>query len=107
MADTFEHTPQVWTAGRLRSVLAGLPDDTPIHVGVADAPGDFDAYGEFVLVDAEPVEVDLTDLTDLTDFSYSAGSSDSGLSRGGDAAPEVRFTLFADAKAGVYHLDVD
>ncbi|MCY0955352.1 DUF6225 family protein [Streptomyces sp. H27-H5] len=107
MADTFEHTPQVWTAGRLRSVLAGLPDDTPIHVGVADAPGDFDAYGEFVLVDAEPVEVDLTDLTDLTDFSYSADSSDSGLSRGGDAAPEVRFTLFADAKAGVYHLDVD
>ncbi|MEU9416880.1 DUF6225 family protein [Streptomyces sp. NPDC051000] len=102
MADTFEHTPQVWTAGRLRAVLAGLPDDTPIHVGVADAPGDFDAYGEFVLVDAEPVEVDLTDLTDLTDRS-----DPSGLSRGGDAAPEVRFTLFADAKAGVYHLDVD
>ncbi|MGI5447205.1 DUF6225 family protein [Streptomyces sp. CA-243310] len=104
MADTFEHTPQVWTAGRLRSVLAGLPDDTPIHVGVADAPGDFDAYGEFVLVDAEPVEVDLADLTDLNDPSHFA---DSDPSRGGDTAPEVRFTLFADAKAGVYHLDVD
>ncbi|MCX5157701.1 hypothetical protein OG914_27325 [Streptomyces sp. NBC_00291] len=45
-------------------------------------------------------------LTDLNDLSYSADSSDSGLSRG-DTAPEVRFTLFADAKAGVYHLDVD
>ncbi|MDJ0386226.1 DUF6225 family protein [Streptomyces sp. G-G2] len=84
MTDTFEHAPQVWTAGRLRSVLAGLADDTPIHVGVADAPGNLESgYGEFVLVDAEPVELNLGN------------------------GPEVQFTLFADAKAGVYYLDVD
>ncbi|MBT2541648.1 hypothetical protein J7E99_13255 [Streptomyces sp. ISL-44] len=88
MADTFEHAPHVWTAGRLRSVLADLPDDTPIHVGVADGPGDFEGYGEFVLVDAEPVEME------------SHGDD-------GSATPQVQFTLFADAKAGVYYLDMD
>ncbi|MFD4246010.1 DUF6225 family protein [Streptomyces sp. NPDC058525] len=86
MADTFEHAPQVWTAGRLRSALAGVPDDTPIHIGVADEPGNLDGYGEFVLVGAEPVEMEADSST---------------------APPQVQFTLFADAKAGVYYLDMD
>ncbi|MEU3316738.1 DUF6225 family protein [Streptomyces sp. NPDC048387] len=86
MADMFEHAPQVWTAARLREALADLPDETPIHIGVADGPGDFDGYGEYVLVDAEPVEMDPDE----------AGG-----------APQVLFTLFADARAGAYHLDTD
>ncbi|MFF4580111.1 DUF6225 family protein [Streptomyces sp. NPDC001389] len=86
MADMFEHAPQVWTAARLREALAELPDATPIHIGVADGPGDFDGYGEYVLVDAEPVELE-------TD--------------GVDGPPHVQFTLFADARAGAYHPDVD
>ncbi|MDA5281639.1 DUF6225 family protein [Streptomyces sp. NPDC054904] len=86
MAETFDHTPQVWTAGRLRDALANLPDETPIHIGVADGPGDFEGYGEYVLVDAEPVEMDAD---------------------GTEGAPPVQFTLFADARAGAYYLDVD
>ncbi|MFC9294169.1 DUF6225 family protein [Streptomyces sp. NPDC057011] len=86
MAEMFDHAPKVWTAARLREALADVPDETPIHIGVADGPGDFEGYGEYVLVDAEPVEMD--------------GNED-------PAAPEVQFTLFADARAGAYHLDVD
>ncbi|MFD9405826.1 DUF6225 family protein [Streptomyces sp. NPDC059989] len=86
MAEMFDHAPQVWTAARLREALAGVPDETPIHIGVADGPGDFEGYGEYVLVDAEPVEMD---------------------GNGDPAASEVQFTLFADARAGAYHLDVD
>ncbi|MET9604231.1 DUF6225 family protein [Streptomyces sp. NPDC006512] len=86
MAETFDHTPQVWTAGRLREALADLPDETPIHIGVADGPGDFEGYGEYVLVDAEPVEMDIN---------------------GVEGVPQVQFTLFADARAGAYYLDVD
>ncbi len=89
----FDHNPQVWTAGRLREVLAALPDETPIHIGVADGPGDFEGYGEYVLVDAEPVEVDLD------------GEGEAG--HGGEPGPRVQFTLFADAAAGAYHLDLD
>lgn len=87
MADTFDHTPQVWTAGQLRSALTAVPDETPVHVGVADGPGNFvDGYEEFVLVHAEPVEQ----------------------ADGTKTVPQqVRFTLFADAAAGAYYLDVD
>ncbi|WP_405787210.1 DUF6225 family protein [Streptomyces sp. NBC_00029] len=87
MADMFEHAPQVWTAGQLRSALTEVPDETPVHVGVADVPGDFTGgYDEFVLVHAEPVEQ----------------------ADGAETVPQqVRFTLFADAAAGAYHLDVD
>ncbi|MFK0255236.1 DUF6225 family protein [Streptomyces sp. NPDC090445] len=92
MAETFDHNPQVWTAGRLREVLAALPDDTPIHIGVADGPGDFDSYGEYVLVDAEPVELAIE-----CDEDGPAGRGE----------PRVQFTLFADATAGVYHADLD
>ncbi|MFD0266368.1 DUF6225 family protein [Streptomyces sp. NPDC127106] len=92
MAETFDHNPQVWTAGRLREVLAALPDDTPIHIGVADGPGDFESYGEYVLVAAEPVELDIDCDEDAP---------------GGRDEPRVQFTLFADATAGVYHLDLD
>ncbi|WP_030159053.1 DUF6225 family protein [Streptomyces sp. NRRL S-244] len=93
MADMFDHNPQVWTAGRLREALAALPDETPIHIGVADGPGDFEGYGEYVLVDAEPVEVDVD----------GEGAGD----HGGEPGPRVQFTLFADAAAGAYHLDLD
>lgn len=86
MADTFEHAPHIWTAGRLRTALTEVADDTPIHIGVADEPGNLDGYGEFILVNAEPVELD---------------SEDSSV------PPQVQFTLFADAKAGVYYLDMD
>ncbi|MFD3541586.1 DUF6225 family protein [Streptomyces sp. NPDC058662] len=88
MAEMFDHIPQVWTAARLRAALADVPDDTPIHIGVADGPGDFEGYSGFVLVDAEPVETE-------TDSDVPG------------AGPQVRFTLFADAEAGAYHLDVD
>ncbi|MFK8908358.1 DUF6225 family protein [Streptomyces sp. YS-3] len=83
MTDTFEHNPRVWTAARLREALQGLPDDTPIHVGVADGPGDFDGYSEYALVNLEPVEKD------------------------DDAHAGVEYTLFADFKAGQYHFDLD
>ncbi|MFF4448179.1 DUF6225 family protein [Streptomyces sp. NPDC001502] len=86
MADMFEHAPHVWTAGRLRSALAEVADDAPIHIGVADEPGRFEGYEEFMLVGAEPVELVGDD---------------------GAAAPQVQFTLFADAKAGRYHLHLD
>ncbi|MEU6864539.1 DUF6225 family protein [Streptomyces sp. NPDC046876] len=90
MAEMFDHNPQVWTAGRLREVLAALPEETPIHIGVADGPGDFESYGEYVLVDAEPVELDVE------------GEGDCGA-----GGPQVQFTLFADVAAGAYHLDLD
>ncbi|MGW6459424.1 DUF6225 family protein [Streptomyces sp. NPDC055078] len=85
MAETFDHAPQVWTVARLREALADLPDGTPVHVGVADAPGDFGGYSEYALVDLEPVEKDLPG------------------TRGGT---EVEYTLFADYKAGQYHRDL-
>ncbi|MFE4652104.1 DUF6225 family protein [Streptomyces sp. NPDC056707] len=56
MTDTFEHTPQIWNAAQLRDALKDLPDDAPIHIGVASDPGDFDGYRGFVLVDAQQVE---------------------------------------------------
>ncbi|GGT88566.1 DUF6225 family protein [Streptomyces violascens] len=86
MTDTYDHTPQVWTAGRLREALAGLSDETPIHIAVADGPGDFEGYSEYALVDLEPVE---------KDFGEDA-----------EARTEVEYTLFADYKAGQYHVDL-
>ncbi|MFF2411773.1 DUF6225 family protein [Streptomyces sp. NPDC058092] len=56
MADTFDHAPQVWNAAQLREALKDLPDDTPIHIGVAEDPGDFDGWRDGVLVDAHRVE---------------------------------------------------
>ncbi|MGW9117839.1 DUF6225 family protein [Streptomyces sp. NPDC055663] len=56
MTDVFEHTPQVWNAAQLRDALKDLPDDAPIHIGVAGDPGDFDGYRDFGLVDAQQVE---------------------------------------------------
>ncbi|MCX4732733.1 DUF6225 family protein [Streptomyces sp. NBC_01363] len=56
MTDVFEHTPQVWNAAQLRDALKYLPDDAPIHIGVAGDPGDFDGYRNFVLVDAHQVQ---------------------------------------------------
>ncbi|MFI1170731.1 DUF6225 family protein [Streptomyces melanogenes] len=88
MTDTFEHNPRVWTAARLREALQGLPDETPIHVGVADGPGDFDGYTEYALVNLEPVEKD----------TAPAGPA---------VHADVEYTLFADFKAGQYHYDLD
>lgn len=34
----FEHVAHAWTVGRLREALAGLPDDLPIIVDVAEEP---------------------------------------------------------------------
>ncbi|WP_406486585.1 DUF6225 family protein [Streptomyces sp. NBC_01563] len=34
MTDVFDHAPQVWNAAQLREAIKGLPDDTPIHIGV-------------------------------------------------------------------------
>ncbi|MGW1411749.1 DUF6225 family protein [Streptomyces sp. NPDC002403] len=56
MTNVFEHTPQAWNAAQLRDALRHLPDDAPIHIGVADDPGDFNGYRDFVLVDAHQVE---------------------------------------------------
>ncbi|MFH8520683.1 DUF6225 family protein [Streptomyces gelaticus] len=39
-----------------RATLKDLPDDTPIHIGVAEDLGDFGGYRESVLVDAHHVE---------------------------------------------------
>jgi hypothetical protein len=61
MEETIDHTPQVWTAGQLRTALAELADDAPLHVGVADGPGDFEGYSEYALIDLEPVEKELRD----------------------------------------------
>ncbi|MFE0773315.1 DUF6225 family protein [Streptomyces sp. NPDC058861] len=88
MAEKFDHVPQVWTAGQLRDALTAVPDETPVRVGVADRPGDFvGGYEELVLVHAEPVE------------QPAEGSK--------TAPPRMQFTLFADAAAGTYYLDVD
>ncbi|WP_197356712.1 DUF6225 family protein, partial [Streptomyces clavuligerus] len=77
--------PQVWTAGQLRQALTGLPDDTPLHVAVADGPGDFAGYSEYALVSLDEVEKD------------SPG--------GGAPSTLVEYTLFADYKAGQYEPD--
>ena len=55
MPDDFDHKPTVWTARQLREAIANLPDDAPIHIGIADTPGDFDGFHGYVLVDAEHV----------------------------------------------------
>ena len=34
----FEHAAHAWTVGQLRDALAGLPDDLPIIVDVAEEP---------------------------------------------------------------------
>ncbi|MFF6844627.1 DUF6225 family protein [Streptomyces tanashiensis] len=85
MAETFEHKPEQWTVGQLREALKDLPDDTPLHVGVPDSPGDFDDYQEMVAIDVEPVEL---------------------LYRGYNGKPdrtEVRHTLFVDFPADTYN----
>ncbi|MFF8618351.1 DUF6225 family protein [Streptomyces sp. NPDC015350] len=56
MTEIFEHAPQTWNAAQLREALKDLPDDAPIHIGVAEDPGDFDGYRGGVLVDAHRVE---------------------------------------------------
>ncbi|WP_069766026.1 DUF6225 family protein [Streptomyces sp. LUP47B] len=55
MPDNLDHKPTVWTARKLREAIAHLPEDAPIHIGIADSPGDFDGYHDYVLVDAEHV----------------------------------------------------
>lgn len=45
-------TPPIRTAGEGQN----LPDDAPIHIGVAGDPGDFGGYRDFVIVEAHQVE---------------------------------------------------
>ncbi|MFE5584097.1 DUF6225 family protein [Kitasatospora sp. NPDC056531] len=82
--DTYAHSPEVWTAGRLREAIKDLPDDAPIHIGVASDPGDFDGYQDHVLVDYEPIELCWPATTTAPERN------------------EVEYTLFADWPAGTY-----
>jgi len=84
MTETFEHKPAQWTVGQLREALKDLPDDTPLHVGVPDNPGDFNGYQEMVAIDVEPVELL---------YPSHNGEPD---------RTEVRHTLFVDFPADTY-----
>ncbi|MFE6126763.1 DUF6225 family protein [Streptomyces sp. NPDC056437] len=86
MSETYEHKPAVWTAKRLREALAELPDDAPIHIGVAEKPGDFDGFGGYVLVDAEHV----TNQWPATQWEPERSETEKAL------------TLFADFQPGEY-----
>lgn len=88
MADIFDHAPQVWNAAQLRDALKDLPDDTPIHIGVAEDPGDFAGYRESVLVDAHRVENWWPATFDAPERTET----------------EKAITLFADWKPGEYDL---
>lgn len=37
--ESFEHQVKAWTVGQIRAALAGLPDDLPVIVDVAEEPG--------------------------------------------------------------------
>lgn len=91
MSETYEHTPEVWTAKRLREAIKDLPDDAPIHIGVADGPGDFGGYGDYVLVDAEHV----TNWWPATATTPERKETEKAL------------TLFADFAPGQYERDVE
>ncbi|WP_331754152.1 DUF6225 family protein [Streptomyces sp. NBC_00826] len=88
MTDVFDHAPRVWNAAQLRAALEGLPDDTPIHIGVAEDPGDFGGYRESVLVDAHHVE----------NWWPATGTAPERTER------EKALTLFADWTPGEYDL---
>ncbi|MEU6925546.1 DUF6225 family protein [Streptomyces sp. NPDC046631] len=88
MADAFDHAPQVWNAAQLRAALKDLPDDTPIHIGVAEDPGDFGGYRESVLVDAHRVENWWPATFDAPERTET----------------EKAITLFADWKAETYNV---
>ncbi|MEU4507145.1 DUF6225 family protein [Streptomyces sp. NPDC024089] len=88
MTDVFDHAPQVWNAAQLREAIKDLPDDTPIHIGVAEDPGDFGGYRESVLVDAHHVE----------NWWPAAGTAPER------AEKEKALTLFADWTPGEYDL---
>ncbi|MDX2705644.1 DUF6225 family protein [Streptomyces sp. PA03-6a] len=38
IAQTYTHSVQAWTVGRLREELAAYPDDMPLHIAVPDDP---------------------------------------------------------------------
>ncbi|MEU2660211.1 DUF6225 family protein [Streptomyces sp. NPDC007325] len=78
-----EHRPVVWTVGRLREALEGVPDDAPVHVAVAPFPG-AEGYDDRVLVAYAPVTM-IRPATERT-----------------PARDEVEHTLFADWPAGRY-----
>jgi hypothetical protein len=84
MADTYDHSPEVWTAGRLRDAIKGLPDDAALYIGIASDPGNFDGYQERVLTGYEPAEL-----------HWAATKRRPGRT-------EVQHTLFADWPTGTY-----
>ncbi|MFD9395019.1 DUF6225 family protein [Streptomyces sp. NPDC060000] len=84
MADTHDHSPEVWTAGRLRDAIKDLPDDAPVYIGIASDPGNFNGYQERVLTAYEPAELHWA----ATKWT--------------PERTEVQHTLFADWPAGTY-----
>ena len=76
----------MWTAAQLREAIKDLPDDAPIHIGVAEHPGDFYGFGGYVLVDAEHV----TNHWPATQTTPERNETEKAL------------TLFADFEAGPY-----
>lgn len=91
MAEAYEHKPTVWTAQQLRAAIMHLPDDTPIHIGVPDKPGDFDGYQTMVLVDAEHV----TNHWPATSMTPERSETEKAL------------TLFADYDPGTYERPIE
>jgi hypothetical protein len=49
--ELYQHRVQPWTVGQLRAALAGLPEDLPLLVQVAEEPGG-DTVGEQVVISA-------------------------------------------------------
>ncbi|MEE1810382.1 DUF6225 family protein [Streptomyces sp. BE133] len=44
----------MWNAAQLREAIKDLPDDTPIHIGVAEDPGCSHGYRSSARCTAEP-----------------------------------------------------
>lgn len=51
--EMFHHEVAQWTVGQLRAALDGIPDDTPVVVDYAEAPGG-DSADEQVVIAAAP-----------------------------------------------------
>lgn len=52
--ELFDHQVTAWTAGELRRVLDGAPDDMPVRVMPAQEPGGEFAGDEQVVISAGP-----------------------------------------------------
>ena len=52
--EEFDHQVSAWTVGQLRAAIGQLPDDLPITVITAEAPGSDVAGDEQVVISAAP-----------------------------------------------------